>query len=106
MGQELVPTSGYSQTPVPWGFGKQLKQVNGQGVLALRGEQLHAELVEQRVDNACYLGAKAVIGLTNLNSLATQLSAGKPGLELELRAIEEGVAIGIRNALVNYINRR
>lgn len=104
MGQELVRRQ--PGIPVPMGFGKQLRATNGHHFLERLEEHHRAQVLAERIDNACYLGERGMIGLTNLNQLGTALAADNAGLELELRHIEEGVAIGIRNTIVNYISGR
>ena len=106
---ELATRDYYDPTPVRWSTTRQLKRIQQQSLISQAAiearEQDAAFLVAQRINNGYKLAAHTIQNATQLNHLVTLVTRDNPGLEVELRGIEQTVAVGAQAIIHGYMTR-
>jgi hypothetical protein len=85
---------------------KALTSLQGDAMVREAEEYVLARIAQLRIDVAHQLGTRAVVEMTGLHGLITELTRDKPGLEMELRAISGIVNIGVQQILASYVMRQ
>ncbi|TDO30680.1 hypothetical protein EV643_1352 [Kribbella sp. VKM Ac-2527] len=68
-------------------------------------ENREAYRVDRRIQNGYALGRRTAVEATILNRHVSEVSAGEPSLETNLRAVEDTLAIGTQGLIYHYMTR-
>jgi hypothetical protein len=97
--------------------GVAVSRSTGRELARIRGEQLAAQAMVHaresvvayeaycRIENGYELANQAVHNATQLSREVTQATRDKPGLEMELRGLEQDVALAARSIVYRYMTR-
>jgi hypothetical protein len=105
---EIVRRTDYgSQSPVRIDRStmKAMEALRGVALVREAQEYVAARTYEQRLDGAEELAGRAVHHLTRLHQQITDVSRDDPGLEMQLRQIQQVVATQSGNIMYRYMSR-